>query len=91
MAITWEIKITPLNVAKKLADISGTVTDSEKPEDDTITVRISRAKLNTPQEQLLALDRLYSRYQSALVRNETIATWLADKENQAKTNLEARG
>lgn len=89
MAITWEVKITPVNIALKLANISGTVTDSEDP-DNPVTVQISRTKLDTPQDQLNALDRLYLRYQSVITKNEVVATWLADKEEAAKTNLEAR-
>lgn len=89
MAITWEMDIKPVNIAKKLVSITGVRTDSEDP-DNPVTVRISRGKFGTPQDQLATLDRLFARYLSKVTRNTQIATWLAGKEVAAKANLEAR-
>ena len=89
MAITWEVSITPVNVAKRVVRIAAVVTDSEDVE-NPVTVQISRAELNTQQDQLDALDRLYARYLSKVARNTIVATWLAGKESAAKLNLEAR-
>lgn len=87
--ITWEVSITPINVALRLVNISATGTDSEDV-DNPITVSISRTKFATQPEQAAALNRLYSRYIAARDKNTAVKEWLANKEQEAKAYLEAK-
>ena len=89
MAITWDVKIIPVSLGDRTANIVGVATDDADP-DNPITVKVFKAPLETQQEQLAALDILYERYLSKLARASQIESWLEGKEAAAKANLEAR-
>ena len=89
MAITWDVKIFPVSLGDRTANIVGVATDDADPY-NPITVRVFKAPLETQEEQLAALDILYERYLSKLARNSQIESWLEGKEAAAKANLEAR-
>ena len=88
MAISWDIKITPLNIARKEASVVATRTDSET--DNVETHNIITCILETQEQKLAVLDQLWTMHLSSVSRQAAIDAYIGDLEAQAKTNLEAR-
>jgi hypothetical protein len=83
---TWDVKITPLNVARKEASITATRTDGA----DVRTFHIISAVLATLEQKRDARDQLWSMFQADEVKRGKIADFIGDLETTAETWLNAQ-
>ena len=88
MAITWDVKIYPLDVSRKEVSIVATRTDSVALTTETHTV-IS-ALLDTQEHKVHVLDTIWQLHLNYQVKQEAIEAYINDLEEIAKTNLEGR-
>ena len=86
MAATWEVEITPLNVARKEARIVATRTDGA----DVRTFTIRTALLASPAQKQDVLNEVWGQFQRDETRRAAIEGFIGGLEAQAKANLEAR-
>ena len=89
MAITWDVKITPLDVARKEASIVATRTDSvdsTKTEIHTIITCL----LATSAQKTAVLDNVWAMHLAYQAKQTAIVAYIGILETTAKTNLEAR-
>ena len=89
MAISWETKITVLDVATKAVSVTSTRTDDADP-DNPKTYAVAYAVINTSAQKLAVMDNIWAQHQAALTKQSTIDTFVGTLEADAKTNLEAR-
>jgi len=89
MAITWNVKITVLDVSRKEATIVATRTDSEDADNPEV-ITIASALLNTPAQKTAELDNIWEHHLSLAAKNAAIAAIVSDLQIAAKANLEAR-
>ena len=89
MAITWEVKITPIKIDDYVASIKATRTDDTDP-DNPMVYTIARAVLETPTQQIGAMNEIWAKHQTALSGKVKVNTFVATKEAAGKANLEAR-
>jgi len=89
MAITWDIKITVLDVAMKTASIVAVRTDDTNP-DNAWTFSLSSALLDTIANKNAELDNIWNHWQAYLTRQAAIDDIVGTLESAAKINLEAR-
>jgi hypothetical protein len=89
VAITWDVEITPLNVARKEASVTAVRTDSDNP---TIveTHHIITCVLDTTAQKSAVLDQLWNMHLAWVANQAAIAAYIGGLEESAKTNLEAR-
>ena len=88
MAIVWEVKITPINIAEKRVSVSATRTDDVSDEVDTYT--ISHAVIGTAQQKTDLLNNIWAHHLANIAKKAQIETVLGGLELAAKTNLESR-
>ena len=88
MAITWEVKITPLDVSKKEASITAIRTDDVALTTEVHTV-IS-ALLDTQEHKASVLDTIWKLHLDYQAKQIAIEDYISDLEEVAKTNLEGR-
>ena len=88
MAISWEVKITPLDVARKEASVVATRTDSVTGK--TETHNIITCLLDTTAQKAAVLDQLWAMHLTELAKQTAITAYIGTLESQAKTNLESR-
>jgi hypothetical protein len=86
MPATWEVKITPIDVARKSASITATRTDGE----DVRVFSIMTALLTNPAQKLEVLNDIWQQFQRDKTKRAAIEAYLGGIEATAKTNLEAR-
>ncbi len=89
MAITWELKITPINISTYEASIVATRTDSNDPGIPMI-YKVHRAKIETPEQQLAVADEIWTKHQARLASDVVIENFVSELEALGKSNLEAR-
>jgi len=89
MAITWEVKITPINIDKYVASIRATRIDDAEP-DNPMVYEIPRAVIETTPQQAAVMDEIWAKHQAALANKAKIDAFVAAKEAAGKANLEAR-
>lgn len=89
MAISWNVKITVLDVATKSVSVTATRTDSELP-NDIRTYSVLSAIIVTPVQKLAVLDNIWLQHQVAITKQTTINAFIGALEADAKENLEAR-
>jgi len=91
MAITWDVKITTLDVAKKEASIMATRIDNTDPQNVLTEIHtIISAVLDTDQQKLDALNTIWDLHLKYQKRQTDINNYIGNLEMQAKANLEAR-
>ena len=91
MAITWKVKITPLNIERKEISLTATYTDDTDPADvKTGSYTVLSAIIGTSQQKLDVMDNIWGQYQTDLVKQTKVSEVIGDLEAQAVTNLEAR-
>jgi hypothetical protein len=91
MAITWELKITPINISTYEASIVAIRIDDTDPENiDIKTYMVSRAKIQTPAQQIAVADEIWDKHQVALAATAEVVAFTSGLETAGKTNLEAR-
>lgn len=89
MAITWEVKITVLNVERKEISLMATRTDSEDL-DNPKTYSVLSGLIQTGQQKLDLMDNIWSQYQTDKTKQVAIDAFMGNLETDAKDNLEAR-
>ncbi len=91
MAITWEGKITHINLSTKEASITVTRTDDTDP-DNPMVYTEPKAVIDTDTlaNNLPILDELWAKHQARLAEDSTIESFVSGLETLIKTNLEAR-
>lgn len=91
MAITWDVKITPIDIPNKIVSIRATRTDDDLTNPDpTYTVGMDSADISTQAKKNEALDILWAKYQTKAAKQTQTDTVIGNLEAVAKTNLEAR-
>lgn len=91
MAITWNFKITPIDVGKKVAGIIATRTDDTDPENiEVSSFAVLYAALKTQEQKLAVLDNIWAQHQASLIKDAAVDAFVGGLEQQAKDNLEAR-
>ena len=91
MAITWDIKIHPLNISKKEASIVAIRTNDTDPQNIlTETHTIISAILDTQEQKIAALDTIWQLHLDYQNKQTAIDAYIGGLEEQVKTNLEAR-
>lgn len=87
MAVTWEVTITPTNLAEKRASVSAIRTD------DILLTSLSfsiTTIIDTTEQKVAAMDAIWQQYQDKISLDAQIAAVIGTLESQAKANLEAR-
>ena len=88
MAITWDVKITPIDIARKEASVTATRTDSVTGKMETHN--IITCLLVTAAQKTAVLDQLWAMHVAEVAKQTTITAYIGTLEAQAKANLEAR-
>lgn len=88
MAITWEVSITPLDVARQEASVVATRTDSVSGAIETH--RIITCILETEAQKSAVLDQLWQMHLAYTSQQAAIDAYVGELETQAKAALEAR-
>ena len=95
MAISWDTKITNVNIQNKRADVSFTREDSEKP-NDTFSQSYQNTPIagDTPAEtiaaRVLLLNTIWGAWQQELTKRSDISAMITDLEQAANNNLMAK-
>ena len=91
MAITWDVKITPLNVERKEANIVAVRTDDIDPLNIKIeTHTIITAILDTAAQKTAVLNQIWDMHLIEQNKLALIATYIGNLEIQAENNLITR-
>jgi len=91
MAITWELKITPINISTYEASIIAIRTDNTDSENIDIKIyTVPRAKIQTLAQQIAVADEIWDKHQAALASTVIIEAFTSGLEIAGKINLEAR-
>ena len=89
MAITWELKITPINISTYEASIVAIRIDNTDLENiDIKTYMISRAKIQTSAQQLAVGQEIRAKHLAALAATAAVEAFTADAEAAGKQYLE---
>lgn len=89
MAITWELKITPINISTFEASIVATRTDDDNPENITVMVyTVHRAKIETSEQQLAIGKEIRAKHLAALAEASAVQAFVSGAEAAGKAYLE---
>ena len=89
MAVTWELKITPINISTYEASIVAIQTDSGDIDNPKIYI-VHRAKIETPAQQLAVGQEIWAKHLAALAATAVVEAFVADAEAAGKQYLEAQ-
>jgi len=89
MAISWNLKISILDVATKAVSVTATRTDDTDPGNPK-TYAVAYAIISSAAQKLDVLDNIWAQHQAAITRQTAIDNFIGDLEDAAKSNLEAR-
>ena len=90
MAITWELKITPINISTYEASIVATRIDDTDPEKPIVMVyTVHRAKIQTDAQQLAVGQEIREKHLAALATTAAVKAFVEDAEAAGKAYLEA--
>jgi len=91
MAVTWDVKITPLDVARKEASVVAMRTDNTDPANiKTETISVLTCTLANATEKADVLNNIWAHHLAYQMKQSQIAAYIGGLETQAKANLEAR-
>ena len=90
MAITWDVKIHPLDVARKEASVVAVRADDGIVPVELETHTIISAILDTVEQKNSVLDILWQLHLDYQTKQTAIETFIGNLETQAKINLEGR-
>lgn len=91
MAIMWKLKLTPIDVVKRIGSVIATRTDDTDLQNIDIKIySVARVLFNTQAEQLAVLDEIWEKHQTALVVEEQVQEFLDNLELLGEQYLEAR-
>jgi len=85
--MSWELKITPINISEKTVSVSATRTDDT--DGSTFTTKTT-GKVDTADDKTAILDAIWSDWQKYSTKQTNIASMIGDLESAGKSNLEAR-
>ncbi len=88
MAGTWELQITPLDAARKEAQVIALRTDTSTGQ--TRTYVIASAILDTAAQKNAAVDQIWAMYQAELAQEVAVAAYVGNLAAQGKAALEAK-
>jgi hypothetical protein len=88
MAITWDIQISNVDVARRRGDVTATRTDSESSL-PTEVYAFTAVPLETPQQRLALLNTIKARVVERAEHDASVEAIVTDLEDQGKTALEA--
>ena len=88
MAVTWDVKITPLDVSRREVSVTGVRTDDTTGE--VQTHHINSALIATAAQKMAVLDQLWQMHLDWDARQALIDSFIGSLEADAKANLEAR-
>lgn len=89
MAVTWELKITPINIATFEASIVATRIDNTDLENIDIKIyTVSRAKIQTDAQKLAVGQEIRAKHLAALAATAAVEAFVADAEAAGKQYLE---
>lgn len=89
MAITWELKITPIDIVNKKASVRAVRTDDANP-DNPMSYTVAKATIDTQAQKLAVLDEIWAKHQAVLAHNVNVNEFVSALEELGKANLEAR-
>ena len=89
MAISWQVKITVLNIERREISVTATREDDEDP-DSPRTYKIPWTEIATPAQKTAVIDKIWSLHQAAIVKEGQVSAVVGTLETQAKTLLEAK-
>lgn len=92
MAFTWTVKITPIDIPKKIVSVNCTVIDTAD-SDKEYTVLVANADISTAAKKTAVLNILWNKFVAKYQQEQllkSIASEIATLETAAKTNLEGR-
>ena len=87
MAITWDVKISNINLNNGRGDVTATRTDSESALAPRVHM-MSNTPLGTAAQRTLALNTIKEWDESIVTNKANVETFLDSLEQSAKTNLE---
>jgi len=88
MAITWEVTITPINIAEKRVSVLAVRVDDVLL--TTNSYRIDHAIIDTVAQKIAVLDGIWEQHLNRTYYDGVVTTVIGDLEQDAKTNLEGR-
>lgn len=91
MSIIWEIKITPIDVPKRIVGIIAIATDNVSGR--IYTVNLVNADISTTAKKIEVLSTIWSKYLKKLAEQvllDSITGEISSLESAAKANLEGR-
>jgi len=91
MAITWDVKITPLDIARKEASVMAVRMDNTDPANiKTETISVLTCTLANATEKADVLNNIWAHHLAYQLKQSEIGAYIGNLEAQAKINLEAR-
>lgn len=90
MAISWDVKIAPINIATREASIQAIRTDSIGGSNLTFEVPRTIIDVVTVTNNIPILDEIWGKYQKYLVCQAELSGFASGLESLAKNNLEGR-
>ena len=94
MAITWDLKVTPINISTYEASIVATRTETNEtdPQNPVIvsvdTYNVHRAKIQTSAQQFAVGQEIRAKHLAALAATAEVEAFVADVEAAGKAYLE---
>lgn len=88
MAISWDTKISNVNVQAKRANVQFTRTDDVT--GDEFTKTYTQVIIETPQERTALLNQVWQAWQDELANRASITAFITNLEQLANSNLDAR-
>lgn len=88
MAITWELKITPINISTYEASIVATRTDDDPAKPTVMVYAVHRAKIETQAHKLAVAQEIRAKHLAALAATAAVEAFVVDAEAEGKAYLE---
>ena len=89
MAISWDLKITNVNISSKRANVNFKRIDSESALEPW-THLFSNTIIETSAQRVALLNQVWNEWQNEIIKQTNINNFITDLEQIGKTNLEAR-
>lgn len=87
--ITWDLRITPIDIGKKEASIIATRLDDADPDNPKV-YEVSRALFKTVAQKTAVWNEIWAKHQAAIVADTVVNNFVGALESTGKSNLEAR-
>lgn len=88
MAVTWDLKVTPINISTFEASILATRTDDDPENPSVMIYTVARAKIETDADKLVVGQEIRAKHLAALAVTAAVETFVADAEAAGKAYLE---